>query len=363
MATPAAAATRSDGSRSRANRGVTSVRRAGGCTQPRCSPAAKPSAAAPNATSSTAVSVPPPMATSAPWKTPTTTTPTTQLAARPAAVKNSSGRRGAGALSSTSTAARLVPGRRPLNSSQDERFEAHGAAQFTRFAGRRAPGVTATPDAGSLRGAPGSACGIRIGFHASHEQVHPAALRDAAVRAEAAGFDAVMCSDHLAPWSEAQGHSGYTWAWLGAALQATDHVPMGSFHAPGQRYHPVISAQAMATVAAMFPGRFPWVALGSGQALNEHVTGAAWPVKADRMERLRECVDVMRALWAGEEVTHRGHIVVDRARLWSLPGRAAATGRRRDQRGDGALGRRLGRRPHHRQPAAGHAAPHRGRLP
>ena len=139
------------------------------------------------------------------------------------------------------------------------------------------------------------------------------------MRAEAAGFDAVMCSDHLAPWSEAQGHSGFTWTWLGAALQATDRVPMGSFHAPGQRYHPVISAQAMATVAAMFPGRFPWVALGSGQALNEHVTGAAWPVKAVRMERLRECVDVMRALWAGEEVTHHGHVVVDRAKLWSLP--------------------------------------------
>ena len=158
-----------------------------------------------------------------------------------------------------------------------------------------------------------------IGFHANHEQVHPAALRDAAVRAEAAGFDAVMCSDHLAPWSEAQGHSGFTWTWLGAALQATRTIPMGAFHAPGQRYHPVISAHAMATVGAMFPGRFPWVALGSGEALNEHVTGARWPPKDIRMARLHECVDVMRALWAGEEVTHRGHVVVDRARLWSLP--------------------------------------------
>ena len=94
---------------------------------------------------------------------------------------------------------------------------------------------------------------------------------------------------------------------------------MGAFHAPGQRYHPVISAQAIATVAAMFPGRLPWVALGSGEALNEHVTGDLWPAKPERMARLRECVEVMRALWRGEEVSHRGHIVVDRARLWSLP--------------------------------------------
>jgi probable non-F420 flavinoid oxidoreductase len=158
-----------------------------------------------------------------------------------------------------------------------------------------------------------------IGFHAQHEQAHPRDLRDSAVHAEQAGFDAVMCSDHLAPWSRSQGHSGFTWTWLGAALQATDHVPMGAFHAPGQRYHPVISAQAIATVAAMFPGRFPWVALGSGEALNEHVTGDPWPTKDVRMARLRECVDVMRALWRGEEVTHRGLVVVDRARVWSRP--------------------------------------------
>ena len=156
-------------------------------------------------------------------------------------------------------------------------------------------------------------------FHASHEQLHPRVLLNDAVHAERAGFDAVMSSDHLAPWTQAQGHSGFTWTWLGAALQATDRIPMGAFHAPGQRYHPVISAHAMATVAAMFPGRLPWVALGSGEALNEHVTGDPWPTKPERMERLRECVDVMRALWRGEEVSHRGHVVVDRARLWSLP--------------------------------------------
>jgi probable non-F420 flavinoid oxidoreductase len=158
-----------------------------------------------------------------------------------------------------------------------------------------------------------------IGFHAQHEQAHPRDLRDSAVHAEQAGFDAVMCSDHLAPWSRSQGHSGLTWAWLGAALQATERVPMGCFHAPGQRYHPVISAQAFATLAAMFPSRFPWVALGSGEALNEHVTGDPWPTKDVRMARLRECVDVMRALWRGEEVTHRGLVTVDRARVWSLP--------------------------------------------
>lgn len=160
-----------------------------------------------------------------------------------------------------------------------------------------------------------------LGFHASHEQIGPATLRDAVVRAEAAGFDAAMCSDHLAPWSATQGESAFAFSWLGAALQATSQIPIGQFHAPGQRYHPVISAQAMATLATMFPGRYPWVALGSGEALNEHVTGDRWPRKAVRMARLRECVDVMRALWRGEEVSHDGLVTVDRARLWTLPDR------------------------------------------
>ncbi len=158
---------------------------------------------------------------------------------------------------------------------------------------------------------------VRVGFHASHEQLAPRALRDAVVAAEGAGFDAAMCSDHIAPWSRRQGQSGNAWTWLGAALEATE-LSMGVVTAPGQRYHPAVAAQAIATLGEMFPGRF-WAALGSGEALNEHVTGDPWPPKADRDERLRECVEVIRALLAGEEVTHEGLVRVDRARLWSRP--------------------------------------------
>ncbi|GAB7193050.1 TIGR03885 family FMN-dependent LLM class oxidoreductase [Kineococcus sp. NUM-3379] len=156
-----------------------------------------------------------------------------------------------------------------------------------------------------------------IGFHSSHEQVHPSELLAAVQRAEQAGFTGAMCSDHLVPWSERQGQSAFAWSWLGAALQATS-LPFGVVNAPGQRYHPVIIAQAAATLTAMFPGRF-WVALGSGEAANEHVTGGGWPRKSLRNARLRECVDVMRALLAGEEVSHDGLVTVDRAKLWTLP--------------------------------------------
>ncbi len=155
------------------------------------------------------------------------------------------------------------------------------------------------------------------GFHASHEQIPPARLLSDVRRAEAAGFDAGMCSDHFAPWSERQGESGFAWAWLGAALEATSWR-FGVVNAPGQRYHPAIIAQAAATLESMYPGRF-WVALGSGEASNEHITGDVWPRKEVRTRRLEECVDVIRRMLRGEEVSHDGLVTVDRARLWEVP--------------------------------------------
>jgi probable non-F420 flavinoid oxidoreductase len=136
-------------------------------------------------------------------------------------------------------------------------------------------------------------------------------------QAEDAGFDAAMSSDHFSPWSARQGQSAFAWAWLGAALQATS-LPLGVVNAPGQRYHPAIIAQAIGTLAAMYPGRF-WAALGTGEASNEHITGDPWPRKDVRTARLRECVEVIRALLRGEEVSHDGLVRVDRARVWTLP--------------------------------------------
>jgi coenzyme F420-dependent glucose-6-phosphate dehydrogenase len=156
-----------------------------------------------------------------------------------------------------------------------------------------------------------------IGFHASHEQIPPSVLLRDVQRAEQAGFDGAMCSDHLAPWGVRQGESGFALSWLGAALARTD-FSLGLVNAPGQRYHPVIIAQAFATLAEMFPGRF-WAAVGSGEAMNEHVTGDPWPSKEERNARLLESVEVIRRLMRGEEVDHDGLVHVHRARLWTLP--------------------------------------------
>lgn len=156
-----------------------------------------------------------------------------------------------------------------------------------------------------------------IGFHCSHEQINPAQLLRDVQRAEQAGFTAAMSSDHFSPWSTRQGESGFAWSFLGAAL-ATTRLSFGVVNAPGQRYHPAIVAQAIATLAQMFPGRF-WAALGSGEASNERITGDVWPRKELRDQRLIECVEVIRRLLRGEEVSYDGLVHVNRARLWTLP--------------------------------------------
>jgi coenzyme F420-dependent glucose-6-phosphate dehydrogenase len=158
---------------------------------------------------------------------------------------------------------------------------------------------------------------VHVGYHASHEQFPPSELLRLVRRAEEAGFNAALNSDHFHPWTDAQGQSGFAWSFMGAAL-ATTQLSFGVVNAPGQRYHPAIVAQALGTLAEMFPGRV-WAALGSGQWVNEGITGGAWPAKDVRNARLRECVDVMRALFRGETVTHRGLVTVEGAKLYSRP--------------------------------------------
>jgi coenzyme F420-dependent glucose-6-phosphate dehydrogenase len=161
---------------------------------------------------------------------------------------------------------------------------------------------------------------MSIGYHCSHEQFSPGDLVRYAQSAERAGFEAIMSSDHFRPWARAQGHSGFVWSWLGAAMQATS-LPFGTLCIPGGwRFHPALVAQASATLAEMFPGRLRWIAAGSGEALNESVTAQDWPDKETRTLRLEGAVEIMRALWRGEEVDREGPIPTRKARLYTLPG-------------------------------------------
>lgn len=159
-------------------------------------------------------------------------------------------------------------------------------------------------------------------FHfCSHEQFPPGELLVQAVHAEQAGFDGLCCSDHLQPWWE-PGEAGHTWIWLGAAAQATQRLPVGTgVTPPGPRYHPVLIAQAWATLEQMYPGR-PFLGFGSGEALNESPLGDEWPSVGDQIERMEEALELIARLFAGERVDHDGkHFRTRKAYLHTRPER------------------------------------------
>ena len=159
----------------------------------------------------------------------------------------------------------------------------------------------------------------RYFYVCAQEQFPPGELLGQAVEAERAGFDGLGTSDHLQPWWEG-GESAHAWVWMGAALQATDSVPIGTaVTPPGPRYHPVLIAQAWATMEAMYPGR-PYLGFGSGESLNESPLGADWPSAGGQVARMEEALEIIHALFDGKTVDHEGsHFSTKRAVLHTRP--------------------------------------------
>jgi G6PDH family F420-dependent oxidoreductase len=160
----------------------------------------------------------------------------------------------------------------------------------------------------------------QFGLTLSSEEHPPKRLVELAGLAEHRGFDFVSISDHFHPWLEEQGHSPFVWSVLGAIAERTSTIDVAvGVTCPTTRIHPAILAHATATVANLFDGRFTW-GVGSGEALNEHILGHRWPPAPIRLEQLEEAVEVVRKLWKGETVDHRGtYYNVEDAKLYDPP--------------------------------------------
>lgn len=157
------------------------------------------------------------------------------------------------------------------------------------------------------------------GYFLASEEQSPDALVEQARLAEAAGFEALWVSDHFHPWNDEQGESPFVWSVIGALSQVTELPVTTSVTCPTVRIHPAIVAQAAATSSLLLDGRFV-LGVGTGEALNEHILGAAWPPADVRLEMLEEAVHIIRQLFTGDVVTHRGqHYTVHNARLYSCP--------------------------------------------
>ena len=160
---------------------------------------------------------------------------------------------------------------------------------------------------------------MRIGYFLSCEEYTPAELIEQARLAQDAGFRGLWISDHYHPWNDAQGQSPFVWSIIGALSQVITIPVTTAVTCPIARIHPAVIAQAAATSAVLHDGRFT-LGVGTGEALNEHVTGERWPFAGERLDMLEEAVDVMRRLWEGDFVTHRGpHFTVEQARIYTVP--------------------------------------------
>lgn len=160
---------------------------------------------------------------------------------------------------------------------------------------------------------------VEIGYFLSSEEHDARELVDGAKMAEQAGFRKAWISDHFHPWNDAQGESPFVWTVLGAVLQATRLHLTTAVTCPTFRIHPAVIAQAAATTAQLSGGRFT-LGLGSGEALNEHITGLPWPRVDVRLAMLEEAVSIIRELWRGELTSVDGaYYDVDNARLYTLP--------------------------------------------
>jgi len=161
---------------------------------------------------------------------------------------------------------------------------------------------------------------LRVGYCASHEQWPAAELVGFAVQAERAGFDALWVSDHFHPWQDNQGHAGHPWVTLAIMGQRTSRITLGTgVTCPSYRYRPPEVAQAFASLAGFYPGRI-FLGVGTGEALNEVAAGGGWGPYRERAARLVEAIGLIRRLWRGDWVTHRGrYFELPLAKLYDAP--------------------------------------------
>jgi len=120
-----------------------------------------------------------------------------------------------------------------------------------------------------------------------------------AVMAEKAGFGIAWMGDHLLPWFHTEAHAPQAWVLMASMAERTSRISIGcDVTVPLYRYHPVITAQAFATMGNVYPGRIV-MGVGAGEGMNESPLLGSWPSWEERAEALAEAVDLMRRFWTG----------------------------------------------------------------
>lgn len=158
-----------------------------------------------------------------------------------------------------------------------------------------------------------------VGFQLAYEQFPVNELVELGVAVDQAGFDVLTNSDHLQPWQANEGHSGQAWLTMSAIAARTRNVWLGTtVTCPTFRYSPSVVAEAFASLNILYPGRI-FLGVGSGEALNEEAATGTWPKWPERSERLVEATEIIRKLWEGQQVEHKGKYYQVNMRLYDQP--------------------------------------------
>jgi alkanesulfonate monooxygenase SsuD/methylene tetrahydromethanopterin reductase-like flavin-dependent oxidoreductase (luciferase family) len=145
---------------------------------------------------------------------------------------------------------------------------------------------------------------MRIGVNLGPTSNWPAIL-EAARRADKLGFDTVGFLDHY--------HSGNPeWGWLcgwslyGALAMATTQIKLVPMVICRMNYLPGVLAKETAVLALISGGRFE-LGIGAGDYFEEmRAWGVPVPPAQERIDTLRETVQVLQRIWQGENVTLDG---------------------------------------------------------
>lgn len=161
---------------------------------------------------------------------------------------------------------------------------------------------------------------LKLGYWVAQEQYPPDKLLEFATHASVIGFDTIVTSDHFHPWCDKGGQAGHPWIWLTAVAERIKSVEVGTaVTTPLFRYHPAIVAQAFATLDYLYPGRV-FITVGTGHAMNEVPLGFNWPSFKEKVERLREAIEIIQLLWRGDFVDYEGkYYKLIKAKLYTKP--------------------------------------------
>lgn len=128
-------------------------------------------------------------------------------------------------------------------------------------------------------------------------------IRDAALAAEHAGFDALWTMDHLKGSVMSAPDMPECFSLLGALAAATSHIALGPLVVNVGNRHPAVLANAAATVQSISGGRL-LLGLGAGggpksaTASEREAVGIATPATvAERHRRLENALDVLDEMW------------------------------------------------------------------